>query len=54
MSEDQLRLEKNIAGKVGEQDDKLESLVFHFAKLRGHKLPWARAWMLLSKPYWGH
>lgn len=54
MSKDELRLEKDIAGKVGEQDDKLESLVFHFAKLRGHKLPWTRAWVLMNKPDWGN
>ena len=43
--EEELRLEKNVwvsmtllalglEDKVGEQDDKLESLRFHFAKLR--------------------
>lgn len=51
--EEELRLEKDVclsttqpaselADKVGEQVNKLETLVCHFAKLRRHKLPWLK------------
>lgn len=51
--EDELRSEKDLVNKVGEQDDKLESSVCHFAARRG-KQPWTMARELVTKPDWGH
>lgn len=36
-----------LADKVGEQDNKLETLVCHFAKLGGYKVSWIKVQALL-------
>ena len=41
-----------LADKVREQDNKLETIACHFAKLGGHKLPWIKVQALVTKPVW--
>lgn len=42
--EEELRLGKDVhCPQVGEQDNKLENLVFYFAKPGGHRLPQTKA-----------
>lgn len=38
---------------MGAQGNKLETFTCPFAKLRGCKLPWTKAWVLVTKPDWG-
>ena len=57
---EQLKLEKDVqlsttllasglTDKVGEQNNKLETLACHFAKLGGHKLSWIKVRVLVTK-----
>ena len=39
-----------LVGKMGKQDNKLETSVCCFAKLGGHKLPQIKIWALATKP----
>lgn len=51
--EEGLRLEKDVwvsTDQVGEQDNESDSLVHHFAKLRGSKPLWVKVWVLVTKP----
>lgn len=41
-----------LADKVSEQDNKLETIACHFAKLGGRKLPWIKVQALVTKPVW--
>ena len=41
-----------LADKLTEQDNKLETLICHFAKLGGCKLPWIKVLVLVPKPNW--
>ena len=43
-------LASGLADKVGEHDNKLQTLVCHFAKLGGHKLWWIKVQALVTKP----
>lgn len=37
-----------LADKVGEQDNKPKTLVYHFAQLRGYKMSWIKIWELVQ------
>lgn len=41
-----------LADEVGEQDNKLENFVCHFAKLRGCQLLWSKVWSPVTKAAW--
>ena len=43
-------LASGLPDKVGEQDNKLETLVYHFAELEGCKLLWIKLQVLVTKP----
>lgn len=43
-------LASGLADKVGVQDNKLENLVCHFAKMGGCKLPHIKVQVLVTKP----
>lgn len=43
-------LASELTNKVGEQDNKLETSVCHFAKPGGHKLPQIKLRILETKP----
>lgn len=47
-----LLLASGLVDKVGKQPIKLKTLVCHFAKLGGHKLPGIKVQMLVIKPDW--